>query len=37
MNSESPMVPARTVAGRVVGHELHNVRSHWWWFLLLGE
>ena len=26
-----------TAVEQIIRHELHHVRSHWWWFLLLGS
>ena len=36
MNVELPLGSPVSAAEKIVLHELHHVRSHWWWFLLLG-
>jgi uncharacterized membrane protein HdeD (DUF308 family) len=33
---ETKEVLVPTAVERIVRHELHHVRLHWWWFLLLG-
>jgi uncharacterized membrane protein HdeD (DUF308 family) len=35
--SESKQVLMPAAIDRIIRHELHHVRSHWWWFLLLGS
>jgi uncharacterized membrane protein HdeD (DUF308 family) len=35
--SESKHVLMPAAIERIIGHELHHVRSHWWSFLLLGS